>query len=300
MKKVLLFLFTLAYLQSFAQPRIIAANVVNILAGEPMPNWSLVRIESGKAYKATGTDIDSTAVAIAIDTAFVVDDSIQIAYSGTLQGFDIEAGKNYYLDTAGTWTAIKPLVGFSQKIGQWAGDSTLQLNIQDPIQIVSGGGRPAGDTYVVLSDPFSTSSATPADVGLEFEGEANSVYVIRFYGLCQLGISTSGIGLFIKYGELADESWGEALVFGRVSNNLEPKTTTSSQQVLNNQLAGTSGNNGTGTDGGLSYGMSNAVEGWWVVNTTTAGTIKLRCRSEVDFESVFIFPGAILSYKKLE
>lgn len=123
-----------------AQKRIIGANnVTTILAGEAIPNWSLVRVTAGKAWKANSTKIDSAAVAIAIDTAFAANDTIQIAYGGTLQGFALEKGKDYYLGTGGTFTATKPTAVFTQKVGSWVEDSTLQLNIQQALPIILTG-----------------------------------------------------------------------------------------------------------------------------------------------------------------
>jgi len=138
-----------------AQPRIIGANnVVTILAGQAIPNWSLVRITGGKAYIANNTKIDSAAVAIAIDTSFAANDTIQIAYGGTLQGFAIEKGKDYYLSASGTFTATKPTAVYSQKIGSWVEDSTLQLSIQQALPLIVTG------TYTQTVDEATTLTVT--------------------------------------------------------------------------------------------------------------------------------------------
>ena len=131
MKKILLFLLVIASFSANAQKRIIGANnVVTILAGQAIPNWTLVRITGGKAYPANNLKIDSAAVGISIDTSFAVNDSIQVAFGGLLQGFAIEKGKDYFTGTSGTLTATKPTAVYSQKIGSWVEDSTLQLSIQ--------------------------------------------------------------------------------------------------------------------------------------------------------------------------
>ena len=140
MKKILLFLLVLSCLSVNAQPRIIGANnVVTILAGQAIPNWTLVRITGGKAYPANNLKIDSAAVAIAIDTAFAVNDTIQVAFGGLLQGFAVEKGKDYFTGASGTLTATKPTAVYSQKIGSWVEDSTLQLSIQQALPLIVTG-----------------------------------------------------------------------------------------------------------------------------------------------------------------
>lgn len=155
MKKILLFLLILSCLSANAQPRIIGANnVVTILAGQAIPNWTLVRITGGKAYPANNLKIDSAAVAIAIDTAFAVNDTIQVAYGGLLQGFAVEKGKDYFTGTSGTLTATKPTAVYSQKIGSWVEDSTLQLSIQQALPLIVTG------TYTQTVDEATTLTVT--------------------------------------------------------------------------------------------------------------------------------------------
>ena len=138
-----------------AQKRIIGANnVVTILAGQAMPNWTLVRITGGKAYPANNLKIDSAAVGISIDTSFAVNDSIQVAFGGLLQGFAIEKGKDYFTGTNGTFTATKPTAVYSQKIGSWVADSTLQLSIQQALPLIVTG------TYTQTVDEATTLTVT--------------------------------------------------------------------------------------------------------------------------------------------
>jgi len=155
MKKILLFLLVLACFSVNAQKRIIGANnVVTILAGQAIPNWTLVRITGGKAYPANNLKIDSAAVAISIDTAFVANDTIQVAYGGILQGFAVEKGKDYFLGTSGTLTATKPTAAFTQKVGSWVEDSTLQLSIQQALPLIVTG------TYTQTVDEATTLTVT--------------------------------------------------------------------------------------------------------------------------------------------
>ena len=155
MKKILLFLLVLSCLSVNAQPRIIGANnVVTILAGQAIPNWTLVRITGGKAYPANNLKIDSAAVAIAIDTAFAVNDTIQVAFGGLLQGFAVEKGKDYFTGASGTLTATKPTAVYSQKIGSWVEDSTLQLSIQQALPLIVTG------THTQTVDAATTVTVT--------------------------------------------------------------------------------------------------------------------------------------------
>ena len=155
MKKLLLFLFVLCCFSANAQKRIIGANnVVTILAGQAIPNWTLVRITGGKAYPANNLKIDSAAVGISIDTSFAVNDSIQVAFGGLLQGFAVEKGKDYFTGTGGTITATKPTAVYSQKIGSWVEDSTLQLSIQQALPLVISG------TYTQTVDEATTLTVT--------------------------------------------------------------------------------------------------------------------------------------------
>lgn len=155
MKKILLFLLVLSCLSANAQPRIIGANnVVTILAGQAIPNWTLVRITGGKAYPANNLKIDSAAVGISIDTSFATNDSIQVAFGGLLQGFAIEKGKDYFTGASGTFTATKPTAVYSQKIGSWVEDSTLQLSIQQALPLIVTG------TYTQTVDEATTLTVT--------------------------------------------------------------------------------------------------------------------------------------------
>ena len=155
MKKILLFLLVIASFSANAQKRIIGANnVVTILAGQAIPNWTLVRITGGKAYPANNLKIDSAAVGISIDTSFAVNDSIQVAFGGLLQGFAVGKGKDYFLGTGGTITATKPTAVYSQKIGSWVEDSTLQLSIQQALPLVISG------TYTQTVDEATTLTVT--------------------------------------------------------------------------------------------------------------------------------------------
>ena len=155
MKKILLFLLILSCFSANAQPRIIGANnVVTILAGQAIPNWTLVRITGGKAYPANNLKIDSAAVGISIDTSFAVNDSIQVAFGGLLQGFAVEKGKDYFTGASGTLTATKPTAVYSQKIGSWVEDSTLQLSIQQALPLIVTG------THTQTVDAATTVTVT--------------------------------------------------------------------------------------------------------------------------------------------
>lgn len=289
MKKILLLLFVCSCFSATAQPRIIGANnVVTILAGEAIPNWSLVRVTAGKAWKASSTKIDSAAVAMSIDTAFAANDTIQVAYSGTLQGFAIEKGKDYYLGTGGTFTATKPTTIFTQKIGSWVEDSTLQLNIQQALPIYNT------ETFINLASDVSNSTVTPADItGFSFTAEANTSYVVRLYGLATFAATTTGIGI------VADAPDGATVVSGRVTNQLASQTLTSMQQTADASIAGTTTTNGTGTSGNPAIALTTYVEGVWLVSVVTGGTVKLQFRSEIATSNVTVKTGSKMSYLKI-
>ena len=272
-----------------AQPRIIGANnVVTILAGEAIPNWSLVRISAGKAWKANNEKIDSAAVAMAIDTAFAANDTIQVAYGGTLQGFDIEKGADYFLGTGGTFTATKPTTIFTQKIGSWVEDSTLQLNIQQALPIYNT------EQFINLASDVSNNTVTLSDItGFSFTAEANTSYVIRLYGLATFAATTTGIGI------VADAPSEATVVSGRVTNQLAAQTLTSMQQTVNARIAGTTTTNGNGTAGNPNTALTTYVDGVWLVSVTTGGTVKLQFRSEIATSNVTVKAGSKMSYLKI-
>lgn len=289
MKQILLFLLlVLACNTSFAQPRIIGGNIVNIVAGEAIPNFTLVRITAGKAYKANPNKIDSAAVAITIDTSFAADDLIQAAFSGTLQGFPIEKGKDYYTGTAGTFTSTKPTANYSQKIGTWVEDSTLQLNILQAIPIYNT------DRFLNLESDVSSSIVALSNVtGLSFTAEANTSYAVRLYAIATFTSAVSGIGLAL------DAPSEATIVAGRVTNQINTQTLSSMQQVADDAIAGLSATNGTGTSGNPSSSIPCYIEGVWLVTTTSAGTVQLRIRSEVAGATVTLKAGSKLSYLKI-
>ena len=289
MKKILLFLFVCACFSANAQKRIIGANnVVTILAGQAMPNWTLVRITGGKAYPANNLKIDSAAVGISIDTSFAANDSIQVAFGGLLQGFDIEKGKDYFTGTNSTFTATKPTAIYSQKIGTWVGDSTLQLNILQALPIYNT------ETFINLSSDISNSTVTPSDVtGFSFTAEANTSYVIRLYGLATFAATTTGIGV------LVDAPSDANVVSGRVTNQLAAQTLTSVQQTVDGSLSGTTTTNGTGTSGNPATTLTTYVDGVWLVSVVTGGTVKMQFRSEIATSNVTLKAGSKMSYLKI-
>jgi hypothetical protein len=289
MKYIIIILALFCCFSVNAQPRIIGANnVVTILAGEAIPNWSLVRITAGKAWKASSTKIDSAAVAIAIDTAFAANDTIQVAYGGTLQGFALEKGKDYFLGTGGTFTATKPTTIFTQKIGSWVEDSTLQLNIQQALPVVNT------ETFVSLPSDISNSTITLTDVtGLSFTAEANTSYVVRLYGFATFASAVTGIGLAL------DVPNDASVVTGRVTNQIGSQTLSSMQQVQDNAIAGTTGTNGIGTSGNPAPAITTYIDGVWIVTTATGGTVQLRLRSELAASNVTVKAGSRISYLKI-
>ena len=177
MKKLLLFLFVLCCFSANAQKRIIGANnVVTILAGQAIPNWTLVRITGGKAYPANNLKIDSAAVGISIDTSFAVNDSIQVAFGGLLQGFAVEKGKDYFTGASGTLTATKSTAVYSQKIGSWVEDSTLQLSIQQALPlIVTGTHTQTVDAATSLTVTIPTQPNTNYRVFIVPKNETSSL-----------------------------------------------------------------------------------------------------------------------------
>jgi hypothetical protein len=289
MKYIIIILALFCCFSVNAQPRIIGANnVVTILAGEAIPNWSLVRVTAGKAWRASSTKIDSAAVAIAIDTAFAANDTIQVAYSGTLQGFAIEKGKDYFLGTGGTFTATKPTTIFTQKIGSWVEDSTLQLNIQQALPVVNT------ETFVSLPSDISNSTITLTDVtGLSFTAEANTSYVVRLYGFATFASAVTGIGLALNVPNDA------SVISGRVTNQIGSQTLSSMQQVQDDAIAGTTGTNGIGTSGNPAPVITTYIDGVWIVTTATGGTVQLRLRSELATNNVTVKAGSRISYLKI-
>jgi hypothetical protein len=289
MKHLIIFLALFCCFSVAAQPRIIGANnVTTILAGEAIPNWTLVRITAGKAWIANNTKIDSAAVAIAIDTSFAANDTIQVAYSGTLQGFALEKGADYFLGTGGTFTATKPTAIFTQKIGSWVEDSTLQLNIQQALPVINS------ETFVNLPSDISNSTITLTDVtGLSFTAEANTSYVVRLYGFATFASAVTGIGLALNAPNDA------TVVMGRVTNQIGAQTLSSMQQVQNNAIAGTTAINGSGTSGNPAATISTYIEGVWLVTVVTGGTVQMRLRSEVGTSNVTLKAGSKMSYLKI-
>jgi hypothetical protein len=289
MKYIIIILALFCCFSATAQKRIIGANnVVTILAGEAIPNWSLVRISAGKAWKANNTKIDSAAVAIAIDTAFAANDMIQIAYGGTLQGFALEKGKDYFLGTGGTFTATKPTVIFTQKVGSWVEDSILNLNIQQALPIYNT------EQFINLTSDVSNNTVTHADItGFSFTAEANTSYVVRLYGLATFAATTTGIGI------VADAPDGATVVSGRVTNQLASQSLTSMQQTVDASIAGTTTTNGTGTSGNPAIALTTYVEGVWLVSVVTGGTVKLQFRSEIATSNVTVKTGSKMSYLKI-
>lgn len=289
MKKILLFLLVIASFSANAQKRIIGANnVVTILAGEAIPNWTLVRITAGKAWKANSTKIDSAAVGIAIYTAFAANDTIQVAFSGTLQGFAVEKGKDYFLGAGGTFTATKPTAIYSQKIGSWVEDSTLQLNILQALPVINS------EQFVNLPSDITTNSVTLSNAaGLSFEAEANTSYVVRVYVVATFSSAVSGIGLAL------DAPAEATIVAGRVTNQIGSQTLSSMQQIQDDAISGLAATNGTGTSGNVGSTIPTYVEGVWLVTTTTAGTVQLRFRSEVSSAITTLKAGSKFSYLKI-
>lgn len=289
MKKILLFLLVCACFSANAQKRIIGANnVVTILAGEAIPNWSLVRITAGKAWITNNTKIDSAAVAIAILGASAANDTIQVAFSGTLQGFPIEKGKDYYTGTAGTFTSTKPTANYTQKIGTWVEDSTLQLNILQALPVINS------EQFVNLPSDITTNSVTLSNAaGLSFEAEANTSYVVRVYVVATFSSAVSGIGLAL------DAPAEATIVAGRVTNQIGSQTLSSMQQIQDDAISGLAATNGTGTSGNVGSTIPTYVEGVWLVTTTTAGTVQLRFRSEVSSAITTLKAGSKFSYLKI-
>lgn len=289
MKKILLFLFACACFSANAQKRIIGANnVVTILAGQAIPNWTLVRITGGKAYPANNLKIDSAAVAIAIDTAFAVNDTIQVAFGGLLQGFAVEKGKDYFLGTGGTLTATKPTSIYSQKVGTWVEDSTLQLNILQALPIQNT------ETFINLSSDVSNSTVTPSDVtGFSFTADANTSYAIRLYGIATFAAVSTGIGALI------DAPNDATIVAGRVTNQVSSQGLSSMQQTQDAAIAGTNGTNGTGTSGSAIISTNTYIEGIWLVSVVTGGTVKMQFRSEIAASNVTIKAGSKMGYLKI-
>lgn len=294
MKKILLLLLAFVCFSANAQQRIIGANnVVTILAGETMGNWSLVRIENGKAYKADPTDINKAAVGIAIDTALNVNDTIQVAYGGILQGFEIAKGKNYYLAVDAKFDTIQPESVYYQRIGQWVEDSTLQISIQSPVQIFDT------EKYVRLSEDLRTSTDVDTIPELYFPIKAGS-YKFEFDGTCLFPDRNSGIFMFLLVGEPSDDAYVSCKVGGLVSHAKSQNTVTITHQSQNDAQAGTDGTNGTGTDGVGTDGQIVYIKGTWIVTTIYDTFVKLKGGTGTTGTEIRIYAGATFSCKKID
>lgn len=203
MKKILIFALVLITATLNAQ-RISEAKVANVLAGETLNAWDWCYIGSdGKAYKANYNDYSNAVTCAAINDA-VLDDTMQVAFSGVITGYvGIVKGKEYFLSptTDGGQTEDRPTTGKRQRLGEGIGDSIFLMGISIVESVTD-------ETVLKGSDEARNSSTTLLqDTDLQYPLDASSQYIIKTVAVLSTANSLMNYKFSTSYSGTMADGW---------------------------------------------------------------------------------------------